>query len=135
MIVDDRFLTIGSANLTNRSMGLDSELHASWEAAGRDAALVSAIRAVRVGLLAEHSGHAAGDAGALDAMDGLVARLDAIAARRDRRLRVHAPTAARKTLIELVDPESLPFDSDGARARDREGRAEPTDQRSARRSA
>lgn len=27
MIVDDRFLTIGSANLTNRSMGLDSELH------------------------------------------------------------------------------------------------------------
>ena len=27
MIVDDEFLTIGSANLTNRSMGLDSELH------------------------------------------------------------------------------------------------------------
>ena len=26
MIVDDRFLTVGSANLTNRSMGLDSEL-------------------------------------------------------------------------------------------------------------
>ena len=32
LAVDDRFLTVGSANLTNRSMGVDSELHVSWEA-------------------------------------------------------------------------------------------------------
>ena len=34
LAVDDRFLTVGSANLTNRSMGIDSELHVSWEAGG-----------------------------------------------------------------------------------------------------
>ena len=37
MIVDDRFLTVGSANLTNRSMGLDSELHVAWEHEGKAA--------------------------------------------------------------------------------------------------
>ena len=31
MIVDDRFLTIGSANLTNRSTSVDSELNVSIE--------------------------------------------------------------------------------------------------------
>ena len=136
MIVDDRFLTIGSANLTNRSMGLDSELHASWEASDGDTPLVSAIRDVRVSLLAEHAGLAAEDAGALATLGGLVARLDAIAVRRHR-LRVHElPTATQKTVMRVVDPQSLPFDSDGADARDRAGRGEPTDgHRSVRRSA
>jgi hypothetical protein len=49
----------GSANLTNRSMGIDSELHVSWEAGGvarDDRRLVRAIRRVRVSLLAEHGG-------------------------------------------------------------------------------
>jgi phospholipase D1/2 len=40
LAVDDRFLNVGSANLTNRSMGVDSELHVSWEAtAGQTARL------------------------------------------------------------------------------------------------
>jgi phosphatidylserine/phosphatidylglycerophosphate/cardiolipin synthase-like enzyme len=47
MIVDDRFLTVGSANLTNRSLGLDSELNLSWEAD---------VTQVRASLLAEHAG-------------------------------------------------------------------------------
>ena len=32
LLVDDRFLSIGSANTTNRSLGLDTELNTSWEA-------------------------------------------------------------------------------------------------------
>jgi phosphatidylserine/phosphatidylglycerophosphate/cardiolipin synthase-like enzyme len=53
MIVDDEILRIGSANLCNRSMGMDSECDAAIEArgAGRVAA---AIAAYRNRLLGEH---------------------------------------------------------------------------------
>jgi phosphatidylserine/phosphatidylglycerophosphate/cardiolipin synthase-like enzyme len=57
LIVDDRFLTVGSCNASNRSMGLDTELNLSWEAktpADRD--LVRAIRRVRASLLTENCG-------------------------------------------------------------------------------
>lgn len=53
-VIDDRFLRIGSANLNNRSMGLDSECDlalAVTEAAGRNA-----VTAVRDRLIAEHLG-------------------------------------------------------------------------------
>lgn len=54
LIVDDRFLSVGSANLTERSMGLDSELSLVWEAeAGSE--LERDIRHVRASLLGEHS--------------------------------------------------------------------------------
>jgi len=57
LLVDDRFLSVGSANTTNRSMGLDSELNTSWEAdPGKKDDLFKAIRRVRVTLLAEHAG-------------------------------------------------------------------------------
>jgi len=52
MIVDDRFMTVGSANTNNRSMGLDSELHVSWEAPR----FFPAIRRARLNLLIEHAG-------------------------------------------------------------------------------
>lgn len=54
MIVDDRLLRVGSANLCNRSMGTDSECDLVVEA--RDAATRTAIRAVQNRLLAEHLG-------------------------------------------------------------------------------
>ena len=57
MIVDDTFMTVGSANTNNRSMGLDSELHVSWEVpSGGDEELTRAIRRARLNLLVEHSG-------------------------------------------------------------------------------
>lgn len=60
MIVDDRFLTVGSANTNNRSMGLDSELHVSWEVSpSGDPELARAIRRARLNLLVEHSGRPA----------------------------------------------------------------------------
>jgi phosphatidylserine/phosphatidylglycerophosphate/cardiolipin synthase-like enzyme len=57
MIVDDEVVRIGSANMNNRSMGLDSECDVFIDAArpGNDHA-VPAIRNLRIALLAEHTG-------------------------------------------------------------------------------
>lgn len=52
MIVDDRILTVGSANIANRSMGLDSETNVTVEAAHPEDR--AAILRLRDGLLAEH---------------------------------------------------------------------------------
>ncbi|MEK0083785.1 VTT domain-containing protein [Benzoatithermus flavus] len=54
LIVDDRFLCLGSANLANRSMGLDTEIDVAIEAEPEDAAVRGAIRRLRDTLLAEH---------------------------------------------------------------------------------
>ena len=59
MIVDDEVLRIGSANLNNRSLGLDSECDAVLDAtrphnSGRG--LEDRIQAIRISLLAEHCG-------------------------------------------------------------------------------
>lgn len=56
-IVDDRFLRVGSSNLNNRSLGLDSECDVSIDAAlhaNRNA--TDAIGRIRTSLLAEHLG-------------------------------------------------------------------------------
>lgn len=53
MIVDDELLRIGSANLSNRSMGLDSECDIAFAAAGRPE-VAAAIRGLRNRLLGEH---------------------------------------------------------------------------------
>lgn len=58
MIVDDRFVRIGSANLSNRSMGLDTECDLSMES-GQDSTLQEGIGRFRSGLLAEHLGSTA----------------------------------------------------------------------------
>jgi phospholipase D1/2 len=58
MIVDDRFLRIGSANLNNRSMGVDTECDLAIEA--HDARDRAAIAHIRNTLLGHHCGAAAG---------------------------------------------------------------------------
>jgi phospholipase D1/2 len=55
MVVDDQVARVGSSNLSNRSMGLDSELDLAV-AAGADGALRAAIARFRNRLLAEHLG-------------------------------------------------------------------------------
>jgi phosphatidylserine/phosphatidylglycerophosphate/cardiolipin synthase-like enzyme/uncharacterized membrane protein YdjX (TVP38/TMEM64 family) len=55
MIVDDEFVRIGSANLSNRSMGLDTECDLALEAGG-DSRVQQAIAALRHRLLGEHLG-------------------------------------------------------------------------------
>jgi uncharacterized membrane protein YdjX (TVP38/TMEM64 family) len=57
MIVDDRLLRVGSANMSNRSLGLDSECDIALEAAGADAERIArTVTWVRNDLLAEHLG-------------------------------------------------------------------------------
>lgn len=55
MVVDDRCLRVGSANLCNRSMGVDSECDVAIESRG-EARVAAAIGASRDRLLAEHLG-------------------------------------------------------------------------------
>lgn len=54
MVVDDRLARIGSSNLSNRSMGLDSECDLAWE--GTTFAAREHIESVRHRLIAEHLG-------------------------------------------------------------------------------
>ncbi len=60
MVVDGRFVNIGSANLNNRSMGLDSECNLAIEGEPGSATATS-IATFRNRLLAEHLGVPAGD--------------------------------------------------------------------------
>lgn len=90
MIVDDRFLTVGSANLTNRSLGQDSELNLSWEAD---------VASVRASLLAEHAGIS--DPAVFVDLDTWIERLDALVAAPCSRLR--------RRVIDRSAPEPDPL--------------------------
>jgi hypothetical protein len=59
LVADDRFLRVGSSNLTNRSMRLDTECDLTVEAA--DERQQTAIARLRNRLLAEHLGLSAED--------------------------------------------------------------------------
>jgi phosphatidylserine/phosphatidylglycerophosphate/cardiolipin synthase-like enzyme len=57
MIVDDRVLRVGSSNMNNRSMGLDSECDLAVDVGyPGNAAAGPAIETIRVELMAEHLG-------------------------------------------------------------------------------
>jgi phospholipase D1/2 len=108
MIVDDRFLTVGSANLTNRSTCVDTELNLSVETDDAGDALGQSITRARQSLIAEHLGVSC--AKAHDAT-GLVATLDKLAMRHEGRLRLHpSPTEEERSMLNVVDPQQLPFD-------------------------
>ena len=89
LIVDDRFLTVGSANISNRSMGLDTELNIAWEALGpEDRSLAESIYRVRLNLLDEHCGFRECDGAAeLKKTKALVPSLDKLIENGSCRLR------------------------------------------------
>ena len=112
MIVDDAVLRIGSANLNNRSLGLDSECCVFVDSARPgNGHCTDAIRALRLSLLGEHLG--------LDEA-ALVAHLEAhetmasairhapLRSRRLRPLELGELTELERTLAdsELLDPET-----------------------------
>ncbi len=77
MIVDDRLLRIGSANLANRSMGLDTECDLALEAT--EPRVGHAIVALRNRLLGEHLGVAPGEFGcALEEKGSLIEAIEAL---------------------------------------------------------
>jgi phospholipase D1/2 len=108
MVIDDEVVRIGSANLANRSMGLDMECDLTIEASGRED-VRAAIRGLRSELLAEHLGvepqqvqDAVGESGAL-------ARIIETLQREDRTLKLLAPPAQPSevvlNVISVADPE------------------------------
>jgi hypothetical protein len=116
MIVDDQFVTIGSANFTNRSLRIDRELNVAWQVQLEEpeagARLESDIRALRASLLAEHSGKDESD-GFLE-IEGLIERLDRVCDEDGAKLRCQAlPNADGDDplLIAIFDP-SGPIDWD-----------------------
>lgn len=131
VVVDDSLLTLGSANLNNRSMGVDTELNVVFEAAGQDR-LARGIARLRLRLLAEHVGVAdPARLAALRGTPGLVERLDALARAPGTRLRRWAgrDPAEDSALVDVVsasvshylDPEEPPDEEalgDGTALRD-----------------
>jgi phosphatidylserine/phosphatidylglycerophosphate/cardiolipin synthase-like enzyme/uncharacterized membrane protein YdjX (TVP38/TMEM64 family) len=78
LVVDDALLRVGSANLSNRSMGLDSECDLTIESEG-DPGLARQIRAVRDRLLAEHLDRTPEEvARAIESEGSLLAGLDTL---------------------------------------------------------
>jgi phosphatidylserine/phosphatidylglycerophosphate/cardiolipin synthase-like enzyme len=117
LVVDDRLLRIGSANLNNRSMGLDTECDVSIEArpGSRHDEISAAVTGMRDRLLGEHLGVPPEEvAQAVAAHDGrLVAAVESLRRPHGRSLVPYDPPelgpgdrALAET--ELLDPERTP---------------------------
>jgi len=112
MIVDDRMLRVGSANLNNRSMGTDTECDLVIEA--QSEADRAAIRRVRARLLADHSGVSVEEA--LSATErGLVAAAETLSGRGHRLVPINDGEPDEGEFAEhlqaVADPER-PIESD-----------------------
>lgn len=109
MIVDDAVLRVGSANMNNRSLGLDSECDLYIDCAlPQNDGCGDAIRALRVNLLAEHCGIADEEMAALlDRHDGSMHAAIAEATHENRRLRPLALRELNAVERELADNEAL----------------------------
>jgi phospholipase D1/2 len=108
LAVDDRLLTVGSANATNRSMSLDSELNVVWECTAPKDPLSRSLARVRASLLCEHAGIKY-DPG-LERLDGLCDRLEALIGKTKLRRRdvPESPEQVEQNplLERAFDPES-----------------------------
>jgi phospholipase D1/2 len=113
-LVDDRFLSVGSANMNNRSMGLDTEINVTWEGSPNQNRLVRSIRDLRVNVLAEHIGSKnPKEVHRLASVEGLVDRLDRLAQGGSCRLRRHPPldgNPADYEILSAIFPDGLSFD-------------------------
>jgi phosphatidylserine/phosphatidylglycerophosphate/cardiolipin synthase-like enzyme/uncharacterized membrane protein YdjX (TVP38/TMEM64 family) len=111
MVVDDRLVRIGSANLSNRSMALDTECDLAIEAHG-ERRVRGAIMRFRNRLLAEHLRTEPGRLEAAIGREGsLIAALDTLTGP-DRPLRpLELPETLDKLIpeSELLDPERPPL--------------------------
>ncbi len=107
MIVDDSFVLVGSANLSSRSMGFDSECVLAVEAGG-ESMTEAAIASLRSRLLAEHLGTSA------DTVDNTVAEQFSMIRAIDS-----LSSSARRRLKPLEFEHSLPLDG-AALVQDRE---------------
>lgn len=103
MIVDDRLLRVGSANLANRSMGADSEC--DLVVAADTSADRATVRRIRNGLIAEHCGCTAEAVGReIDAKGSLLAAVEH-AGKHCRLVEVDEETAPAAGMEWLADPD------------------------------
>jgi uncharacterized membrane protein YdjX (TVP38/TMEM64 family) len=113
LIVDGRFVRVGSANLSNRSLGLDTECDLAIDAA-EDGRVEHGIGRFRARLLAEHLGVTPERMSeAIAAHDSLIAAVEALrGGARDLVPLECPPSAWLDTLVpDGIDPES-PVDPD-----------------------
>jgi phospholipase D1/2 len=119
-LVDDRFLSVGSANMNNRSMVLDTEVNVTWEASPNQNSLVRSIRNIRASLLAEHIGSKdPTELRRLASVEGLVDYLDRRANGGSCRLRRHPSldeNPADYEVLSSIFPDGFPFDWEEPRA-------------------
>ena len=106
MVVDDQWARVGSANLSNRSMGMDTECDVTLEASG-DAKLAAAVARFRDGLLAEHMAatqdevaHAIRETGSIRAAVHALRRGEKCL----KRLEAPPPTETEIAVAEVGDP-------------------------------
>ncbi len=118
LLIDDRFLSVGSANTTNRSMGLDTELNVAWEAnSSGQRNIIESIRAARVELLFEHCGiEDRKERETLGKTERLVSSLDRLADDPSSRLRRHPVENpyADSELLKDLEPDDLYIDPEKA---------------------
>ena len=111
MIVDDEILRVGSANMNNRSLGLDSECDVFIDAQKEGNGSVGhSIRALRLSLLAEHCGVSPDDLDAMIAAQGSMmgaVRTVSGNGRHLKRLELPELTEAEKAVADnaVLDPE------------------------------
>jgi uncharacterized membrane protein YdjX (TVP38/TMEM64 family) len=109
MIVDDDFITVGSANLNNRSMGLDNECNIAIVANG-DKRIKQSIAAFRNRLLSEHLDCKPEDVERELARQPLLAAIESLS-NREKRFLQSLPLELPKEVdryvpdTEIVDPE------------------------------
>lgn len=108
MVVDDRWLRVGSANISNRSMGFDTECDLTVDADGRDD-VRQAIAGLRDRLLGEHLGvEPAVVAREIERGGSIRAAIDALHSDTRTLMRLdHEPevSGAVMTIAGLADPE------------------------------
>ena len=109
MIVDDEWLRVGSSNLSNRSMGMDTECDLTIEAQGNPK-VAAAIRLFRDLLIAEHSGATPQIVAAAEkAAGGIVPAIEGALGSASRRIvELPAPelTEAKVAMAKVGDPDS-----------------------------
>ncbi|CAO3458255.1 phospholipase D-like domain-containing protein [Azospirillum largimobile] len=112
LVVDDRFLRVGSSNINNRSQGLDTECDLAIECPPGDGQEESencrAIRSVRTRLMAEHLGVAVEEVERTEEGSGsLVATVDRLMRPAGRSLRPLEPEPLSEAEVALVDERLL----------------------------
>ena len=108
MVVDDRFVRVGSANLANRSLGLDTECDLAFESGGQSE-VSKKIDEFRNTLLAEHLGAAVETVGAaVVEKRSLIAAIESLRGKSDRTLDPIDPAVSE--LLDRMIPASAVID-------------------------